>query len=377
MFFSLPFYVVAGRLALDQDLATVLMEQLDDAEPDVLSRPLGPAAPGLDTIVSRRQSTSNGRGTPDSDGFGFSEFEGLEPLVPPEEAAAAALTEAAAAAAAAVTEVTEGVSSDALGAVGHHHHRSHRRSARSLGVPAVGVPQRPSMRLSDQDPGHHGLAALPAMTAAAVAAAAAARVQAGAASGVPAARICSYDVMGLPAASQQQAVGAGQTPTVVEDSGAAAQGGSGGASAALSRAESTSTGVAAAGSPRHSGTGASTTRSASGSLQDNSRRSSKRSIPSIFQAAAAVAAAAVKACGLAKARPYPIAQHLRHSLCTYAEHMFMVCQAWAALRTPCFIADHEQVTGLHCLHFKNFPLTTQNDSCPYYYTNHTPKLTPV
>ena len=71
-----------GRLALDQDLAAALMEQLDDAEPDVLSRPLAPAAPGLDTIISRRQSTSNGRDTPDSDGFGFSEFEGLEPLVP-------------------------------------------------------------------------------------------------------------------------------------------------------------------------------------------------------------------------------------------------------------------------------------------------------
>lgn len=280
------------------------MEQLDDAEPDVLSRPVAPAAPGLDTIVSRRQSTSNGRGTPDSDGFGFSEFEGLEPLVPPEEAAAAALTEAAAAAAAATETAALGDGGSAGGAGGLHHHRAHRRSARSLGVPpVVNMSQRPSMRLSDQDPGHHGLAALPAMTAQAVAAAAAARAHAGS-SGLPGPRTGSYDVIVSqaplqPTEEEAMEVDQEDEPAQAADS-SSAPGARTSPAAALSRRSSraNSGGATAAGSPRQSGTAAST-RSASGSMNDGSRRSSKRSIPSIFQAAAAVAAAAEAAAAAA------------------------------------------------------------------------------
>lgn len=294
----------SGRLALDQDLAAaVLLEQMDDAEPDVLSRPLGPAAPGLDTIISRRQSTSNGRGTPDSDGFGFSEFEGLEPLVPPEEAAAAALTEAAAAAAAATEAAAapEGASGGGAGTL--HHHRSHRRSARNLGAPpVVNMVQRPSMRLSDQDPGHHGLAALPQMTAAAVAAAAAARANSGAAAGPGVGRIGSYDVVMMPAPSLQEGPEDAMELEQVEDpawDGSAGPNITAGAAAAApgSTLDSRADSGGAAGSPLASGTGAST-RSTSGSLND-SRRSSKRSIPSIFQAAAAVAAAAEAAAAAA------------------------------------------------------------------------------
>jgi len=294
--------VCIGRLALDQDAAAVLMEQLDDSEPDVLSRPVAPAAPGLDTIISRRQSTSNGRGTPDSDGFGFSEFEGLEPLVPPEEAAAAALTEAAAAAAAAAAATdggaADGMNSSASSSMGAlHHHRVHRRSARSLGVPPpVNMGHRPSMRLSDQDPGHHGLAALPAMTAAAVAAAAAARAHTSAASGLPGPRIVGYDVVSTPLPEEEDAAG-------MEVEGQAANSSSTPAPAAAGTpvrlgSRTNSTGAAAAGSPLQSATGGSSTRAASGSL-DGSCRSSKRSIPSIFQAAAAVAAAAEAAAAAA------------------------------------------------------------------------------
>lgn len=287
-------------------MAAVLMEQLDDAEPDVLSRPVAPAAPGLDTIVSRRQSTSNGRGTPDSDGFGFSEFEGLEPLVPPEEAAAAALTEAAAAAAAAASETAVAEGSSAGGANGVHHHRAHRRSARSLGMsPVVNMSQRPSMRLSDQDPGHHGLAALPAMTAQAVAAAAAARAHASAAAGLPGPRVGSYDVLGtqptaLQPTEEEAAMDIDQEGGADGDvtmSGA----GTGPATATPSRftSRANSAGAAATGSPRQSGGTGASTRTASGSMNDGSRRSSKRSIPSIFQAAAAVAAAAEAAAAAA------------------------------------------------------------------------------
>jgi hypothetical protein len=279
------------------------MEQLDDAEPDVLSRPLAPAAPGLDTIISRRQSTSNGRDTPDSDGFGFSEFEGLEPLVPPEEAAAAALTEAAAlASAAAATETALGEGLSGGGAGGAHHHRAHRRSARSLGVPpVVNMAQRPSMRLSDQDPGHHGLAALPAMTAAAVSAAAAARAHASAAAGASGARAAgSFDVImtqAVPEQDDDDEAGLEPEPSDSNMAAAAAPGAAAPTSVRSSRLTSrtNSSGVGAAGSPRHSGTGGSSVRSASGSLHDGSRRSSKRSIPSIFQAAAAAAEAAAAA----------------------------------------------------------------------------------
>jgi hypothetical protein len=75
-----------GRLPPDQD-ATALPAVLGAGEQDVLPRPVT----ATDFAPSRRQSSaqSGGRpGTPDSDGFGFSEFEGVEPLVPPAAAAA-------------------------------------------------------------------------------------------------------------------------------------------------------------------------------------------------------------------------------------------------------------------------------------------------
>lgn len=100
----LPLSRAAGRLQ-DQDAAALLAAELDDTEPDVLTRPAVAAAAvadgGRHGGVSRHQSTSGGRDTPDSDGFGFSEFEremGIEPLVPPELAQQAALEEAAVAA---------------------------------------------------------------------------------------------------------------------------------------------------------------------------------------------------------------------------------------------------------------------------------------
>lgn len=62
-----------GRLPPDQDAATAVAAQLGDAESDVLFRPVTATSAGLDTIVSRRTSTNGRPGTPDSDGFGYSE----------------------------------------------------------------------------------------------------------------------------------------------------------------------------------------------------------------------------------------------------------------------------------------------------------------
>lgn len=82
-----------GRLPPDQDAAPSGFAFVDANEQDVLPRP-APAGTTLGTIPSRRASTTlSGRMTPDSDGFGYSEFEGNEPLVPPAEALAAALAE--------------------------------------------------------------------------------------------------------------------------------------------------------------------------------------------------------------------------------------------------------------------------------------------
>jgi hypothetical protein len=50
-----------------------VVAQLGDAEPDVLARPVTATSMALDTIVSRRTSTNGRPGTPDSDGFGYSE----------------------------------------------------------------------------------------------------------------------------------------------------------------------------------------------------------------------------------------------------------------------------------------------------------------
>jgi hypothetical protein len=66
----------SGRLPPDQDGAAVVA-QLGDAEPDVLARPVTATSMALDTIVSRRTSTNGRPGTPDSDGFGYSEVRQL------------------------------------------------------------------------------------------------------------------------------------------------------------------------------------------------------------------------------------------------------------------------------------------------------------
>ena len=78
---------IAGYLPPDQDGAAEVAA-LGEGDQDVLPRAFTAASITVDTSSSRRQSHahSGGRpGTPDSDGFGFSEFEGIEPLVPPQQ----------------------------------------------------------------------------------------------------------------------------------------------------------------------------------------------------------------------------------------------------------------------------------------------------
>eukprot|EP00879_Flechtneria_rotunda_P001305 GHRR01001455.1.p1 GENE.GHRR01001455.1~~GHRR01001455.1.p1 ORF type:complete len:1942 (+),score=725.52 GHRR01001455.1:344-6169(+) len=154
---------VSGRLALDQVGLPTLATVDDDAEPDVPVRPATATSMAADTVVSaRRQSTSNRPDTPDSDGFGYSEFEGIEPLVPPEVAQWDAIAEEAVVHAADTIATTPTT------------HRHQRRSARNIGAHATGPPamsRRASMRLSDQD--DHALPLPPVLTAVTVAAAAA------------------------------------------------------------------------------------------------------------------------------------------------------------------------------------------------------------
>ncbi|KAI8475099.1 MAG: hypothetical protein J3K34DRAFT_517732 [Monoraphidium minutum] len=91
---------LSGRLPPDQEPATA-MAALAEGDADVLPRPQAGPAP-LSTIPSRRASATgaaagggagapggarSGRGTPDSDGFGYSGFEENvpEPILPPQE----------------------------------------------------------------------------------------------------------------------------------------------------------------------------------------------------------------------------------------------------------------------------------------------------
>lgn len=142
-----PHLCLSGRAPADQfgvaDTA-VLSEEEDDNAPDVLARPSTASAIALEVIPSRRESSAGGRpGTPDSDGFGFSEFEGLEPLVPPEISQWDAIAEEA------VVQASEATTPAA------HSHRHQRRSMRSIGgpqtVPSTPSGSRPNQRVSDQD----------------------------------------------------------------------------------------------------------------------------------------------------------------------------------------------------------------------------------